>query len=96
MDPFHAIFSHFINIQGSCLGRNQGAGGSCLGRNQGRGTDVDKMTENVMKWVHMQAIKLIFGLATSVFNFPSPRNTLSPKLWLTIIILFFLMKTSDF
>ena len=74
MDPFHVIFSHFINIQGSCLGRNQG-----------RGTDVDKMTENVMKWVHMQAIKLIFGLATSVFNFPSPYNTLSLKLWLTII-----------
>ena len=96
MDPFHAIFSHFINIQGSCLGRNQGAGGSCLGRsqgaggsclgrNQGRGTDVDKMTENVMKWVHMQAIKLIFGLATSVFNFPSPYNTLSLKLCLKII-----------
>ena len=32
----------------------------------------------------MQAIKLIFGLATSVFNFPSPYNTLSLKLWLKI------------
>ena len=94
MDPFHDIFSHFINIQGSCLGRNQGAGGSCLGRsqgaggsclgrNQGRGTDVDKMTD-VMKWVHMQAIKLIFGLATSKFNFQCPHNTLSLKLWFKI------------